>query len=107
MLSAPSTHTRSDIDTWLAKQAGTMLHFTPSLGSWLEMVRSSSHHRLPRRPHVPSRDLIVAALRRLVEGSGERPFIWAKTAKEVVSTAARGASGEGLTLEVLQSFCAT
>ena len=62
------THTHPDVRAWLARHPRITLHFTPTSGSWLNMVEVffGDHHpaghpprqlHLGRRPHRRHRDL--------------------------------------------------
>ena len=53
-----ATHKHPDVEAWLAKNPRISLHFTPTSGSWINLVRSLlRHHHPPSHPtrHFPQR----------------------------------------------------
>jgi transposase len=83
------THKHDEINRWLAKHPRITLHFTPTSGSWLNLVEvffSIITRQAIRRGSFDSvRDLVIA-IRTFIDGYNERcqPFIWTKTADEIV-----------------------
>jgi hypothetical protein len=76
------------------------LHFTPTSGSWLNLVEvffSIITRQAIRRGTFCSVPDLVAAIRRFIAGWNDRchPFVWTKTAKEVLTHARQGTSDAG------------
>jgi len=88
------THKHDDINRWLAKNPRVMLHFTPTSGSWLNLVEvffGIITRQAIRRGSFDSVQQLVGAIRTFIEGWNERchPFIWTKTADEILPHATR------------------
>jgi transposase len=88
------THKHPDVEEWLAKHPRVMLHFTPTSGSWLNLVEVFfgiiTRQAIRRGTFASVKDL-VAAIRRFIDGWNERchPFTWTKTAEETLPRARR------------------
>ena len=83
------THKRPDIEAWLAKHPRVTLHFTPTSGSWLNLVEvffGIITRQAIRRGSYASVPQLVAAIRAFIDGWNERchPFTWTKTADEIL-----------------------
>ncbi len=83
------THKRDDINAWLAQHPRVTLHFTPTSGSWLNLVEvffGIITRQAIRRGSYASVPQLVAAIRTFITGWNERchPFIWTKTADEIL-----------------------
>jgi transposase-like protein len=83
------THKRDDVERWLAKHRRVTLHFTPTSGSWLNLVEvffGIITRQAIRRGSYASVPQLVAAIRAFIDGWNERchPFIWTKTADEIL-----------------------
>lgn len=83
------THKHADINTWLAKNPRVTLHFTPTSGSWLNLVEvffSIITRQAIRRGSFDSVKELMAAIGAFIEGWNQRchPFLWTKTADEVL-----------------------
>ncbi|HEV2368759.1 MAG TPA: IS630 family transposase [Acidimicrobiales bacterium] len=95
------THKHAEVEEWLARHPRITLHFTPTSGSWLNMVEvffSIITRQAIRRGSFRSVKDLVAAIRRFIEAWNDRchPFIWTKTADEVLTHARRqGTSDAG------------
>jgi len=92
-----ATHTHPDVEAWLAKNPRVSLHFTPTSGSWLNLVEvffGIITRQAIRRGTFHSVPDLVAAIRRFIDGWNDRchPFVWTKTAKEILSHARKGTS---------------
>lgn len=88
------THKTALIRNWFAKRPRFHAHFTPTYGSWLNLVerwfaeltakqiRRGSHTSVPQ---------LEAAIREFIEASNSdpRPFAWTKTADEILASIAR------------------
>src|SRR4051795_4528728 len=88
------THKHDDINQWLAKHPRITLHFTPTSGSWLNLVEvffGIITRQAIRRGCFDSVKQLVAAIRAFIAAYNERcqPFIWTKTADEVLPRATR------------------
>ena len=86
------THKHPDVEAWLLKHPRITLHFTPTSGSWLNLVEVFfsiiTRQAIRRGTFVSVKDL-VAAIRRFIDGWNDRchPFNWTKTPEQVLSHA--------------------
>src|SRR6516225_10255696 len=83
------THTHPDVQAWLAKHPRIILHFTPTSGSWLNMVEvffSIITRQAIRRGSFTSVKDLIAAIENFIDGWNDRchPFTWTKTADEIL-----------------------
>jgi transposase len=83
------THKHADIQAWLEKNPRITLHFTPTSGSWLNMVEcffSIISRQAIRRGSFNSVKELVTAISRFIDGWNDRckPFTWTKTADEIL-----------------------
>ena len=88
------THKTAIIHRWLAKRPRFHLHFTPTYGSWMNLVErwfaALTTKQLRRGAHRS-----VAALKRaiqeFIEVTNEQPtpFVWTKSADEILASIAR------------------
>ena len=97
-----ATHSHPDVEAWLAKNPRINLHFTPTSGSWMNLVEvffSIITRQAIRRGTFRSVPELIAAIRRFFDGWNDhcRPFTWTKTADEILSHARKGTS-DALTL---------
>ncbi len=88
------THKHADINAWLAKNPRVTLHFTPTSGSWLNLVEvffGIITRQAIRRGSFDSVPQLVTAIRAFIDGWNERchPFAWTKTADEILPHATR------------------
>ena len=87
-----ATHKHPDVEAWLAKHPRITLHFTPTSGSWLNLVEVFfsiiTRQAIRRGTFVSVKDL-VGAIRRFIDGWNDRchPFTWTKAPDEVLSHA--------------------
>ena len=78
-----ATHSHAEVEAWLAKHPRVRLHFTPTSGSWLNLVEVFfgiiTCQAIHRGSFTSVKDL-VAAIRRFIDGWNERchPFVWTK-----------------------------
>ncbi|SRR6266508_3299898 len=83
------THKHAEVEAWLADHPRITLHFTPTSGSWLNLVEVFfgiiTRQAIRRGTFASVKDL-VAAIGRFTDGWNERchPFSWTKTAEEVL-----------------------
>jgi len=87
-----ATHKHPDVQAWLFKNPRISLHFTPTSGSWLNLVEIFfgiiTRQAIRRGTFTSVKDL-VGAIRRFIDGWNERchPFVWTKAPDEVLSRA--------------------
>ena len=88
------THKTPTIRRWLAQHPRYHLHFTPTSASWLNLVErwfaTLTEKQLRRGVHR-SPQALEAAIRRYLAVHNEqpKPFVWTKTADEILDTVAR------------------
>jgi transposase len=83
------THTHPAVQAWLAKNPRVTLHFTPTSGSWLNMVEiffSIITRQAIRRGSFTSVKDLIAAIEHFIDGWNDRchPFTWTKTAEQLL-----------------------
>jgi transposase len=83
------THKHPDVRAWLAKNPRIALHFTPTSGSWLNMVEiffSIITRQAIRRGSFTSVKDLITAIENFIDGWNGRchPFTWTKTAEELL-----------------------
>ena len=83
------THTHPDVRAWLDKHPRITLHFTPTSGSWLNMVEiffSIITRQAIRRGSFTSVKDLITAIENFIDGWNDRcrPFTWTKTADELL-----------------------
>ncbi len=83
------THKHADIKQWLVKNPRITLHFTPTSGSWLNLVEvffGIITRQAIRRGTFASVKELVTAISSFIDGWNDRchPFIWTKTADEIL-----------------------
>ena len=88
------THKHDDINRWLARNPRVTLHFTPTSGSWLNLVEvffGIITRQAIRRGSFASVQQLVTAIRTFIDGWNDRchPFVWTKTADEILPHATR------------------
>jgi len=89
-----ATHKHPDVRAWLAKNPRIAMHFTPTSGSWLNMVEIFfgiiTRQAIRRGTFTSVKDLI-AAIEAFIDGWNKRcqPFTWTKTADEILPKATR------------------
>jgi transposase len=88
------THKHSEINTWLAKHPRITLHFTPTSGSWLNLVEvffGIITRQAIRRGSFDSVTQLVTAIGTFIDDWNDRchPFIWTKTADQILPHATR------------------
>jgi transposase len=90
-----ATHKHPDVTRWLARHKRITLHFTPTSGSWLNMVEiffSIITRQAIRRGTFTSVPDLITAIEAFIDGWNERcePFIWTKTADQIIPSATGG-----------------
>lgn len=88
------THKTPRIWAWLAKRPRFHVHFTPTYGSWLNLIErwfaELTTKQIRRGSHRS-----VAELERAIQeflaahNDGPRPFVWAKSADDILASIAR------------------
>ena len=84
-----ATHKHPDVQAWLARNPRITLHFTPTSGSWLNMVEiffGIITRQAIRRGTFRSVKDLIAAIGTFIDGWNDRcqPFTWTKTADELL-----------------------
>jgi len=89
-----ATHKHPNVVAWLKKNPRVTLHFTPTSGSWLNMVEIFfgiiTRQAIRRGTFDSVRDL-KDAIRAFIDGWNERcePFVWTKDAETILAKAKR------------------
>ena len=88
-----ATHKTPAIHQWLLKHPRFHLHFTPASSSWLNLVERWSAEltsRKPRRSAHRSVTELETGIRKWINewNKDPRPFVWTKTADEILQTLA-------------------
>jgi len=88
------THKTPIIWRWLAQRPRFYVHFTPTYGSWLNLVErwfaGLTTKQLRRGAHTSVTQL-EAAIREYIDAhhAAPKPFVWTKTADEILASIAR------------------
>jgi transposase len=88
------THKTPSVKAWFARHPRFHLHFTPTSGSWLNLVErffaTLSARQIKRGTHRSTREL-EQAIRAYLEtyNQNPKPFIWTKTADAILASVAR------------------
>jgi transposase len=87
-----ATHKTPEVAAWLERHPRIALHFTPTSGSWLNMVEiffGIITRQAIRRGTFRSVHELTDAIRRFIDAYNERaePFTWTKTADQVLAHA--------------------
>jgi transposase len=88
------THKTPSIHRWLTRHPRFHVHFTPTGASWINLVErwfaALTDKQLRRGVHRSTREL-EEAIRRYIEVTNgrPRPFVWTKTADEILQSVAR------------------
>jgi len=88
------THKTAIIRRWLAKRPRFHVHFTPTYGSWLNLVErwfAELTNKRIRRGVFRSVKELETAIRAYIEVHNEapKPFVWTKTADQILDSIAR------------------
>jgi DDE superfamily endonuclease len=88
------THKTPIIWRWLAKRPRFHVHFTPTYGSWLNLVErwfAALTTRQLRRGAHRSVSQLEAAIQEFIDAhhTDPKPFVWTKTADEILASIAR------------------
>jgi transposase len=87
-----SIHKHPAVQTWLARHPRVRLHFTPTSGSWLNLVEaffSIITRQALRRGNFPTVANLIAAIERFIAAWNDRcrPFSWTKDPDTVIAKA--------------------
>ncbi|EKD67530.1 MAG: hypothetical protein ACD_48C00356G0001 [uncultured bacterium] len=90
-----STHKHAEVKAWLKKHTRFHLHFIPTSSSWLNLVerwfREITTKRIRRGTfhNVPE---LIAAIEGYIKinNANPKPFVWTKTADEIIAKVNRG-----------------
>jgi transposase len=87
-----STHSHPVVRAWLQRHPRVQLHFTPTSGSWLNLVEaffSIITRQALRRGSFPTVADLIAAIERFILAWNDRcrPFTWAKDPDTVIAKA--------------------
>ena len=89
-----ATHKTPEIDRWLVRHPRFQLHFTPTSGSWLNMVErwfaELTTKKIRRGSHLSVRAL-EADIKSWIAHWNEdpRPYVWVKPAEQILASLAR------------------
>jgi hypothetical protein len=79
------------VRAWLARHPRITLHFTPTSGSWLNLVEAflDPHRQALRRGSFPTVADLIAAIERFIDAWNGRcaPFTWTKDPDTVIAKA--------------------
>ena len=88
-----ATHKTPEVKKWLLRHPRFHLHFTPTSSSWINLVErwfaELTNRKLRRSAHRNVTELEAGIRRWINEWNRDpRPFVWAKTADEILETLA-------------------
>lgn len=94
-----ATHKTPEVKDWLAKHPRFHVHFTPTSGSWLNLVEvwfGIIDRQAIRRGIFTSVKDLNAKIRQFITGWNDRKhaFVWTKTADEIINKANRQPTSE-------------
>lgn len=94
------THKTAIIRNWFAKRPRFHAHFTPTYGSWINLVErwfAEITNKRIRRGIFRSVQELEAAIREYIDAHNDdpKPFVWTKTADEILASIARFAQRTG------------
>jgi transposase len=94
-----ATHKRPEIKAWLAANLRIHIHFTPTSGSWLNLVEvwfGIIERQAIRRATFRSVRDLNAKIRAFIDGWNDRchPFVWTKTPDQILKKANRHQTSE-------------
>src|SRR3954465_3047227 len=87
-----ATHKHPAVRAWLARHPRVHLHFTPTSGSWLNLVEaffSIITRQALRRGNFPPVADLIAAIQRFIDAWNDRctPFTWTKDPDTIIAKA--------------------
>jgi transposase len=85
-----AAHKHDNVAKWLDRNKRVTLHFTPTSGSWLNLVETFFAiitRQAIHRGSFASVDDLIAAIRRFIDAYNDRcePFTWTKTPDEILA----------------------
>jgi transposase len=88
------THKTAMIRNWFAKRPRFHAHYTPTYGSWINLVErwfAEITNKRIRRGIFRSVKELEAAIREYIDvhNEGPKPFVWTRTADEILASIAR------------------
>lgn len=88
------THKTAIIRNWFAKRPRFHAHYTPTYGSWINLVErwfAEITNKRIRRGIFRSVQELEAAIREYIDAHNDdpKPFVWTKTADEILASIAR------------------
>src|SRR5262245_42737756 len=88
------THKTAMIRNWFAKRPRFHIHFTPTYGSWINLVErwfAEITNKRIRRGVFRSVKELEEAIREYIDVHNEdpKPFVWTRTADEILASIAR------------------
>ena len=94
-----ATHKTPEVKIWLQKHPRFHVHFTPTSGSWLNLVEvwfGIIDRQAIRRGIFTSVKDLNAKIRQFITGWNDRkhPFVWTKTSEEILKKANRQPTSE-------------
>jgi len=94
-----AAHKRVEVRRWLAANPRVHVHFTPTSGSWLNLVEvwfGIIERQAIRRGTFRSVTDLNAKIRAFIDGWNDRchPFIWTKTSDQILTKANRQTTSE-------------
>ena len=89
-----ATHKHPRVKAWLAQNPRVTMHFTPTSGSWMNMVEiffGIITRQAIRRGAFNSVTDLIGAITRFIDNWNTdcQPFTWTKTADEIIQHATR------------------
>ncbi|WP_275442752.1 IS630 family transposase [Arsenicicoccus bolidensis] len=92
-----ATHKKQEVRDWLTDNPRVHVHFTPTSGSWLNLVEvwfSIIERQAIHRGSFGSVKDLNAKIRAFITGWNTRchPFVWTKTAEDILKKANRQAT---------------
>ena len=89
-----AAHKKAEVRDWLAANPRIHVHFTPTSGSWLNLVEvwfGIIERQAIHRGSFGSVKDLNAKIRAFIDGWNDRchPFVWTKTADEILKKANR------------------
>jgi hypothetical protein len=86
------THKTAIIRKWFAKRPRFHVHFTPTYGSWINLVErwfAELTNKRIRRGVFRSVQELEAAIGEYIDVHDPKPFVWTKTADQILASIAR------------------
>jgi hypothetical protein len=85
------THKTALIRKWFAKRPRFHLHFTPTYGSWINLLVCRTHQQAHPPGRVPQRPGVRSSHPRVYRRAQRRPkpFVWTRTADQILDSITR------------------